>query len=209
MYDENIYFQTVFPPEHWLGIGWNENCQNCVLSTTSANYKDECRSECLDENSFVVIGRHDLTKYRGWGIIDVDASYNSTINNYTLYNRKNNPHSFYNQQLEINNVVFFKPEDFTQYTRGNIRAQFQRTYDPVAAADWSQMYPPSSSTCITYISSRGTNEHASVAAQYTQIPEVIEYWDVTCVNVTGLFVCFFDAFLVLHFVRLPFFYLFF
>ena len=207
MYEDNIYFQSIFAARYWLGIGWNEECQNCTLSAT--DYKTECHSQCLNDNSFVVIGRHDLTKYRGWGIIDVDVTYNSSLSNYTLYNKKNVPHSIYNQQLDINNVVFFKPPNFTEYSRNNIRAQFQRLYSPVTADNWSRMYQielgsPSTPTCITYISSKGTNEHSSISSQYTQTPEIVQYWDVACVNVSGLFFVFF----ILHFVRLPTFLLF-
>eukprot|EP01084_Bolivina_argentea_P071758 130374_1 len=188
MHRENIYFQTIFPDKYWLGIGWNEDCQICVVENNN-NYKEDCKQECLNENSFIVIGRHDLTTSKGWGFIDVDINYNSTLQNYTLYNKKNVPHSYYDKHIDSNNVIFFQPPNFDEFTTDNIWTEFNRLYDASAADDWSNIYQieldtPSMPTCITYISSYGTNEHSHISAKYTQIPEIVEYWDVICVNVT-------------------------
>ncbi len=197
MHRNNIYFQTVFPSDVWLGIGWNEDCQTCVIQNTD-NYKQQCADECLNEISFIVIGRHDLTAAQGWGIIDVDSSYNTTLANYTLHNHKNVPHSFYDKEIDFRNIIFYKPDDFEDYTTDNIRASFQREYDPISADDWTRVYQieldtPEMPTCITYISSHGSNEHSSVSAKYTQVPEVVEYWEVICVNVTGLYMHFYST----------------
>ena len=191
MYQDYVYFQTVFPDRFWLGIGWNEQCQNCVISNPN-QYKLICKEECLNENSFIVIGRHDLSVTQGWGFIDVDVTENVTLQNYTLYNRKNQPPSYYDQFIDFDNVIFFKPPNFDQFTTDNVWAEFNRIYDAESADNWSEMYEielndPSTPTCITYISSRGTNEHSSISAKYTQTPEVVEYWDVSCVNVSGFY----------------------
>lgn len=185
-----IYFQTIFPNQFWLGMGWNEECQECAIENKN-NYKEICKSQCLDENSFIVIGRHDLSMSKGWGFIDIDVQNNDTMNNYTLYNRKNHPVSYYDQFIDYDNVIFFNPPQFNSYTTDNIWAEFNRIFDAKDADNWSNMYEieindPSTPTCITYISSKGTMEHPSISAKYTQRNEIVEYWNVHCVNVSGL-----------------------
>eukprot|EP01083_Nonionella_stella_P000661 1851_1 len=190
MYPQNIYFQTTFPSRYWLGVSWSEDCQDCVIKHTN-EYKTICKESCLSDTSFLVIGRHDLSTQSGWGIIDVDASHDDATSNWTLDNLKNTPPSYYDDEIDFTNVNFFVPPEFDHFTSDNTWATFQRLYKPHAsnADDWSRMYTieqdtPSTPTCITYISSKGTNEHSSLSAKYTQTPEIIEYWDVVCVNVT-------------------------
>ena len=196
LHNDHIYAHNTFPDRFWLGIGWNENCQLCVVQHNDTaddahSYKRVCKRECLDGHSFIVIGQHDLSLSDGWGFLDVDVALNASSGNYSLFNRKNAPISYNETNLDFRNVFFFQPHDFDTFTTDNVWAEFQRTYDAAAADDWSRLYDieltdPSMPTFITYISSRGLDEHSSVSAQYTQTPEIVEFWDVACVNVTGL-----------------------